>query len=118
MVIQLPLILPFTLLLSHLLEPIKHTRHNLIIRLVDILSDLQRVRTNKLVLQLANVRREVLDEGCNTLPLLTGELGLFDRLDMVSLKAEQFSDSFRVWRQLTYYTTLEHSLETCVLLLQ
>ena len=83
MIIQLPLILPFTLLLSHLLKPIKHTRHNLIIRLVDILSDLQRVRTNKLVLQLANVRREVFDERSDPTTFLAVEFRLFNGLDVL-----------------------------------
>ena len=83
MIIQLPLILPFALLLSHLLKPIKHTRHNLIIRLVDILSDLQRVRTNKLVLQLANVRREVFDERSDPTSFLAVEFRLLDRIDVL-----------------------------------
>ena len=82
MIIQLPLILSFTLLLSHLFEPVKHTRHNLIVRLVDILPDLQRVRTNKLVLQFADVRREVFDERSDTPTFLAVEFRLLNRLDV------------------------------------
>lgn len=84
MIIKLTLILSLPLELRHLLESLKHTRYNPVIGLIDILSDLQCICTNELIFQLANVRREVLDERSDTSTFLAIEFRLLDGFDVLS----------------------------------
>ena len=50
-----------------------------------MLSDFQCIGTDELILDTADVGREILDEGGNTIALLTSELGIFNGLDMLRL---------------------------------
>lgn len=84
-VIELAFILAFPIQLSHLLQRLKHRLHNFIIGHVDILTYLQGVGTNKLVLNTTDVDREVFDEVGNTVALLAGQLSLLDGFDLARL---------------------------------
>ena len=93
MVIELALIFFVTTHLRHLFQRIEHSLDDSVICSVDRLSDLQRIGANELRLDATDVRREVLDERCNTFPLLAGEFRLFDGLDLIVLKADDFRQS-------------------------
>ena len=85
-VVQLTLVLLVATHLRHLLQRIEHGLDNPVIGSIDALSDLQGIRANDLHLDTADVRWEVLDEGCNPFPLLAGELRLFNGLNLVVLE--------------------------------
>lgn len=70
MIIQLPLILALTVHLRHLLKRIKHRLHDLLIRHIDALSDLERVGIDKLAFDSGDVDGKRLDEGCYAIPFL------------------------------------------------
>lgn len=79
-------ILAFTVHLGHLLEAVKHTLHDLLISLVHVVPNVKVVGTNELILNLANVDREVLDKVCHALAFLTGQFRLLNALYLVILK--------------------------------
>lgn len=86
MVIELTLVFLVPTHLSHLLEGIKHRLHDLVVCSIDNLSDFERVCTDELCFDPADIGWEVFDERRDTLTLLACELGLFDRLDVVVLE--------------------------------
>ena len=85
MIIELSLILFVTAHLGHLLESVKHGLNNLIIGRIDTLSNFKGVRSNKLCLDTANVRREVLDEVSYSSPLFGIKLRPFYTFDLLIL---------------------------------
>lgn len=85
MVIELAFVLAFTVHLGHLFEAVKHTLNDLLVCIVYACPNLQIVGTDKLVLDSADVYREVFDEVSDTLALLACQFGLLDTLDLVVL---------------------------------
>ena len=84
-VIELAFVLALTVHFGHLLEAIKHTLHDFLVRIVYTCPNLQIIGVNKLVLDFANVYWEVLDKVSNTLALLACQLGLLNTLYLVVL---------------------------------
>lgn len=82
MVVELPLVLALAVELRHLLERIKHSLHDSLIRDIDSLPNLERVRANELVLDATDVNREVLDELRDAVTFLARELSVLDGLDL------------------------------------
>ena len=93
MVVELTLVFLVDTHLRHLRQRVEHRLDNPIVGSIDALSDLQDIRANNLRLDTADVRWKVLDEGCNTFPLLAGEFRLFDGFDLIVLKADNFRQS-------------------------
>lgn len=84
-VIELAFVLAFAVHFGHLLEAVKHTLNDFLVRSVHTCSNLQIVGINKLVLHFADVYWEILDEVSNTLAFLACQLGLLDTLDLIIL---------------------------------
>lgn len=82
MIVQLPLIFALAVHLGHLLERIEHRLHDLLVRDVDVLPDLERVGVDQLALDAADVDGEILDEVDNAVSLLARQLCLLYRFDL------------------------------------
>ena len=81
-IVQLPLIFALAVHLGHLLERIEHRLHDLLVRDVDILPDLERVGVDQLTLDAADVDREILDEVDDAVSLLARQLCLLHRFNL------------------------------------
>ena len=78
MVVQLALILAFAIKLRHLLERVEHSLHDLLISDIDSLADLECVGSDELLLNTADVDREVFDELSNAVALLARQFRILD----------------------------------------
>lgn len=87
MVVELPFVLALAVHLRHVLERIEHALHDLVVRRIDALPDLERVRADELRLDAADVGREVLDERRDPVALLARQLVVLDSLDVIVLLA-------------------------------
>ena len=78
MIVQLTLIFTLPVHLGHLLQRCEHGLHYSVVRGVDDLPHLQRVRADKLCLDTADIRGEILDERRDTVTFLARKLGVLD----------------------------------------
>lgn len=85
MIIQLSLILALPIHLRHLLKRVKHRLHDLLIRHIDALPNLERVRVDELAFNSGNIDGERLDEGRHTVSLLARQLSVFHRFYLAVL---------------------------------
>ena len=78
MVVQLALVFAFAIKLRHLLERVEHGLHDLLISDIDCLADLECIGSDELLLDAADVDREVFDELSNAVALLARQLGVLN----------------------------------------
>ena len=78
MVVQLALVFAFAIKLRHLLERVEHRLHDLLISDIDSLTDLECIGSDELLLDTADVDREVFDELSNAVALLARQLGVLN----------------------------------------
>jgi hypothetical protein len=84
-VIQLALVLAFTIHLRHSFQRIEHGLHDPVEGAVDADTDFEALSSYQLILDTSHVDGEVFDEVRDALPFLAGQLGLLYVIDLLRL---------------------------------